>query len=60
MTKTNELEIISNKIGLAIDGHSSGMVALSLITILSMIVKDTKMPLDEIIQSLTNMAISEE
>lgn len=55
MTRPNEFEVISNKIGSAINGHSSGMIAISLVTILAMIIKDAKMPLDEVIQSLTNM-----
>lgn len=55
MAQLNEFEVISNKIGAAINGHSSGMIAISLVTILAMIVKDTKMPIDEVIQSLSNM-----
>jgi hypothetical protein len=55
MNEPEEFTEITNKVGEAINGHSSGMIALSLITILAMVVKDTGMPPQEIIHTFTQM-----
>ena len=55
MNNPEEFAEITNKVGEAINGHSSGMIALSLCTILAMVVKDSGIPPSGVIETLIEM-----
>ena len=55
MNEPEEFAEITNKVGEAINGHSSGMIALSLCTILAMVIKDSGIPPSQVIETLIGM-----
>lgn len=55
MNNHEEFAEITNKVGQAINGHSSGMITLSLCTILAVVVKDSGIPSSEVIEMLVGI-----
>jgi hypothetical protein len=55
MNNPEEFAEITDKVGAAINGHSSGMIALSLCTIPAMVVKDAGIPPSQVIETLIGM-----
>lgn len=50
-----ELVEITNKVGEVIDGHNSGLIAVSLCTVLTMVVKESGIPPGHVIEMLAIM-----
>lgn len=50
-----ELVEITNKVGEVIDGHHSGLITVSLCTVLTMVVKESGIPPGQVIEMLAVM-----
>ena len=55
MNDADELDEIIEKVGQAVDGHSGGMIALSLCTVLTVVAKDAGIPPIDVIRALIEM-----